>query len=201
MSDSTSEERPHTGEEPPHQSGQARLERTYDVVVIGGGAVGENVAARVVQRGLSALLIEEELLGGECSYWACMPSKALLRAGEVLRAARAVPGAAQAVTGDLDVRAVLERRDAFTSHWDDSAQVRWAERTGIPFVRGHGRLDGPRRVVVRPVGDTTEQQVEARHAVVVCSGARDPALDQPGGDERQGGTQATGRRRWRSRGV
>ncbi|REF36720.1 dihydrolipoyl dehydrogenase family protein [Thermasporomyces composti] len=183
MSDSASEERPHTrAEEPPRQTGaeQTPLDRTYDVVVIGGGAVGENVAARVVQRGLSALLIEQELLGGECSYWACMPSKALLRPGEVLRAARAVPGAAQAVTGDLDVRAVLERRDAFTSNWNDSSQVRWAEQTGITVARGRGRLDGPRRVVVQLSGDTEERPVEARHAVVLCTGSQPSIPPIPG---------------------
>lgn len=183
MSDSTSEQRPRpTAEEPPHEarSGQAPTQETYDVVVIGGGPVGENVAARVVQRGLSTLLIEEELLGGECSYWACMPSKALLRPGEVVQAARAVPGAAQAVTGDLDVRAVLERRDKFTSNWDDSAQVQWAEQTGITIARGHGRLDGPRRVVIRPTGDGTERHVEARHAVVVCTGSQPSIPPVPG---------------------
>ena len=83
----------------------------YDVVVIGGGAIGENVADRAVQGGMRTVLIESELVGGECSYWACMPSKALLRSGALLRATRNVDGAKQAVTGDLDVAGVLRRRE------------------------------------------------------------------------------------------
>ncbi|MGH3486655.1 MAG: FAD-dependent oxidoreductase, partial [Actinopolymorphaceae bacterium] len=111
-------------------------QNAYDVIVIGGGAVGENLAQRVVMRGLTAILVEAELFGGECSYWACMPSKALLRSGEALRAARAVPGATEAVTGQLDVPAVLARRDKFTSHWHDASQVEWAENAGITVLRG-----------------------------------------------------------------
>ena len=91
-----------------------------DVVVLGAGAVGENAAGRVVQGGLEAVLVEPHLIGGECSYWACMPSKALLRPGTALQAARAVAGSREAVTGTLDAQAVLQRRDSFTSHWDDS---------------------------------------------------------------------------------
>ena len=98
-----------------------------DVVVIGGGPTGENAAARVVRGGLTAALVEGDLLGGECSYWACMPSKALLRPGAVLAAARRVDGAAQAVTGSVDVAAVLARRDGFTSRWDDTGQEAWAK--------------------------------------------------------------------------
>ena len=86
-------------------------ETTFDLIVIGAGAVGENIADRAVQAGLSALLIESELVGGECSYWACMPSKALLRSGIVLRAAKAVGGAREALTGELDVAATFARRD------------------------------------------------------------------------------------------
>src|SRR5690348_8514432 len=120
----------------------------YDVIVLGAGAVGENVADRAVQGGLSAVLVERELVGGECSYWACMPSKALLRSAQALRAARRVRGAAEAVTGKLDVAAVLARRDDFTSHWSDAGQVRWVEHAGISLVRGHGRISGPQRVTV-----------------------------------------------------
>jgi len=97
--------------------------RTFDVVVIGAGPVGENVADRAGRRGLSVAVIESELVGGECSYWACMPSKALLRPGAVLAAARAVPGVAAAITGSVDPAAVLGRRDVFVSHWDDDGQV------------------------------------------------------------------------------
>src|SRR3712207_7648541 len=100
--------------------------REFDVVVLGGGPTGENVADVVVRGGLTAALVEAELVGGECSYWACMPSKALLRGTEALAAVRAVDGAAQAVTGEQDVAATLERRTRFTSNWDDAGQVTWA---------------------------------------------------------------------------
>jgi dihydrolipoamide dehydrogenase len=144
--------------------------RKYDVVVLGGGAVGENVADRAVQGGLTAVIVEHELLGGECSYWACMPSKALLRSAAALRAARRVPGAAEAITGDLDVAAVLARRDAFTSNWSDAGQVEWATGAGIDLVRGHGRISGTREVTVaRPDGSTLV--LIARHAVAVSTGS------------------------------
>ena len=110
-------------------------EQTYDVVVLGAGSTGENVADIVVRGGLTAVLVEPELVGGECSYWACMPSKALLRGTEVLLEARAVDGAAQAVTGEQDVDATLARRDTFTSHWDDSGQASWVEGAGIDLLR------------------------------------------------------------------
>src|SRR3954454_14257277 len=97
-------------------------EQTYDVVVLGAGPTGENVADVVVRGGLSAVLVESELVGGGCSYWACMASKALLRGTEVLEEARAVSGAAEAVTGEQDVVATLDRRTSFTHGWDDSSQ-------------------------------------------------------------------------------
>ena len=144
--------------------------RTYDLIVIGAGPVGENVADRAVQRGLSAVIIESELVGGECSYWACMPSKGLLRAGSALRAARAVDGARQAITGDLDVAGVLRRRDALTHSWNDSSQVKWLEGAGIDLVRGHGRLIGEKRVSVTSA-DGVVTELAARYAVAVCTGS------------------------------
>lgn len=153
-------------------------ERTYDVVVLGGGAVGENAADRAGRSGLSVVLVESELVGGECSYWACMPSKALLRPGAVLAAARAVPGAREAVTGRLDVAAVLARRDRMASDWDDEGQVRWLESTGIDLVRGTGRLNGPRRVEVEQ--DEGVVVLTARHAVIVATGSEPVVPEVPG---------------------
>ncbi|SDQ87162.1 NAD(P)/FAD-dependent oxidoreductase [Quadrisphaera sp. DSM 44207] len=141
-----------------------------DVVVLGGGPTGENVAARAVRGGLSAVLVEADLLGGECSYWACMPSKALLRPVHALAAARRVPGAREAVTGELDVPAALRYRDAFTSGWDDGHQVEWAEGAGIAVVRGWGRLAGQRRVEVT-ARDGSTATITARSAVVVATGS------------------------------
>ena len=147
---------------------------TYDVVVIGAGPVGENVADRAVKGGLTAVIVEKELVGGECSYWACMPTKALLRSNSALRAARAVGGAREAVTGRLDVEAVLRRRDGFASDWKDDGQVEWLGSAGIDLVRGHGRLAGPRRV------DVGGAVLTARHAVVIATGSDALLPDIPG---------------------
>ncbi|MFT2751942.1 dihydrolipoyl dehydrogenase family protein [Clavibacter sp. Sh2088] len=157
---------------------------SYDLIVIGAGPVGENVADRAKQGGLSVLVVESELVGGECSYWACMPSKALLRSGSALRAARAVAGSKEAVTGDLDVAAVLKRRDSFTSSWSDEGQVSWLEGIGIDLARGHGRISGPRRVTVTaPDGSVVEH--EATHAVAVSTGTAALLPDIPGLAEAQ----------------
>ncbi|MFI7492723.1 dihydrolipoyl dehydrogenase family protein [Micromonospora echinaurantiaca] len=142
---------------------------TYDLVVIGAGPVGENVADRVVQGGLTAAIVERELVGGECSYWACMPTKALLRSATALRAARRLPGAREAVTGDLDAIAVLRRRDSFASNWSDDGQVSWLDSAGITLYRGQGRISSDR--VVEVTGpDGTSTSLTARHAVVVATG-------------------------------
>jgi pyruvate/2-oxoglutarate dehydrogenase complex dihydrolipoamide dehydrogenase (E3) component len=145
-------------------------EKTYDVIVLGAGSTGENVADIAVRGGLSAVLVEAELVGGDCSYWACIPSKALLRGPEVLAEARAVRGAREAVTGELDVKETLARRSSFTGDGDDSGQVRWVERAGIELVRGTGRLAGERTVVVT-APDGTQLRLTARHAVAVCTGS------------------------------
>ena len=145
-------------------------EREFDVIVIGAGAVGENVADRVVQGGLTAVLMEAALVGGECSYWACMPSKALLRPGTALHGAQTVPGAGEAVTRTLDASAVLKRRDYFTSNWQDDGQVKWAEDAGIELIRGRGRITAPRAVEVTGV-DGKNYLLTARHAVVLSTGS------------------------------
>ena len=109
---------------PPRARGAAQ---TWDVVVLGGGPAGENVAQYAIQgSSRTAVIVEPELLGGECSYWACVPSKVLLRSVELLDCGRAVPGVAESVSGPVDVAAVLARRDAFTNHHDDAGQVKWA---------------------------------------------------------------------------
>jgi pyruvate/2-oxoglutarate dehydrogenase complex dihydrolipoamide dehydrogenase (E3) component len=150
----------------------------YDVIVIGAGSTGENVADRAVKGGLSAVIIESELVGGDCSYWACMPSKALLRPMAALRAAQRVGGARQAVTGDLDVDAVLARRDMFTSNWDDASQVKWVGDAHIELVRGQGKLAGERRVVV--VTRDGPVTLLAKHAVVLACGSAPAIPSVPG---------------------
>jgi pyruvate/2-oxoglutarate dehydrogenase complex dihydrolipoamide dehydrogenase (E3) component len=142
----------------------------YDVIVIGAGPVGENVADRITRGGLTVAIIESELVGGECSYWACMPTKALLRDAAALRAVRQLPGAAAAVTGPLDVNEILTRRDRFASNWSDEGQVAWLDSVGIDLIRGHGRISGPRTVTATD----TEGRVStltARHAVVIATGS------------------------------
>tara|TARA_R110002020_G_scaffold444329_1_gene655908 strand:+ start:192361 stop:193773 length:1413 start_codon:yes stop_codon:yes gene_type:complete len=149
-------------------------DNNWDVIVIGAGAVGENVADRAVQGGLSVVLVESELVGGECSYWACMPSKALIRSGLALRAVEKLPGAAEAVTGGINVEALLARRNSFTSDWDDAGQVKWVEKAGIGLERGHARLSGPKTVTVT-TDDGAKKTLTATHAVVVATGS-DPQL-------------------------
>jgi pyruvate/2-oxoglutarate dehydrogenase complex dihydrolipoamide dehydrogenase (E3) component len=152
---------------------------TYDVIVIGAGPVGENVADRVVQGGLSAAIVERELVGGECSYWACMPTKALLRSTAALRAARQVPGSREAVTGHLDVEAVLRRRDSFASHWKDDGQATWLGSAGITLYRGQGRIHSERCVEVADEAGTATM-LTARHAVVIATGSAALLPDIPG---------------------
>lgn len=146
-------------------------EQSYDVVVIGAGPAGENAADYARQRGLSAVIVEKELVGGECSYWGCMPSKAFLRPTEALAHARRVPAAAMAVTGEIDVAKVLRNRDAFTSNFDDASQVAWLDEVGVDLVRGHGRLAGEKVVEVEQADGTTVA-LRASVGVVVAIGSR-----------------------------
>ncbi|MFJ3223132.1 dihydrolipoyl dehydrogenase family protein [Streptomyces sp. NPDC086783] len=153
----------------------------YDVVVLGAGPVGENVADRTRAAGLSTAVVESELVGGECSYWACMPSKALLRPVIARADARRVPGLRQSVQGPLDAAAVLAHRDYYTSNWKDDGQVGWLEGIGADLHRGHGRLSGPREVTVEGP-DGGRRVLTARHAVAVCTGTRAALPDLPGLD-------------------
>jgi pyruvate/2-oxoglutarate dehydrogenase complex dihydrolipoamide dehydrogenase (E3) component len=146
----------------------------YDLIVIGAGAVGENVADRAVQGGLTALIVESELVGGDCSYWACMPSKALLRSGMVYRAAKKVGGASETITKQLDVAATFARRTAIIHDWDDEGQVEWLKGAHIDLARGLGVITGVKEVTV---GDTV---YTARHAVCVSTGSVALLPDIPG---------------------
>jgi pyruvate/2-oxoglutarate dehydrogenase complex dihydrolipoamide dehydrogenase (E3) component len=136
--------------------------REFDVVVLGAGVAGEVAAGRLGQNGLSVAIVEDRLVGGECSYYACMPSKALLRPVELAREVARVPGLE---LGPIDVPAVLARRDEVIAHLDDTGQVPWLEERGVTLVRGRGRLTGERRVAVGG------EELVARRAVVVATGS------------------------------
>jgi dihydrolipoamide dehydrogenase len=137
----------------------------FDVIVIGAGPAGEVVAGALSHQGRSVAIVEAALVGGECAYYACMPSKALLRPAEALAEALRVPGAAEAMTGSLDVRAALDRRDEVIHSLDDRSQLGWLAERDITLIRGHARLAGERTV---SVGD---RRYVANTAVVLAVGS------------------------------
>jgi pyruvate/2-oxoglutarate dehydrogenase complex dihydrolipoamide dehydrogenase (E3) component len=151
------------------------MNRTFDVVVVGGGPTGEEAAARLSDRGLQVALVEDRLIGGECAHWACIPSKALLRPPEALAEAGRIAGVRETLNGGPNVAAVLGRRDEVigvderTGEPGDGSLMSWIESHRITLVRGRGRLTGERRVTV------AGEELQARHAVVL-SGGSEPLL-------------------------
>jgi len=140
-------------------------ERSYDAIVLGAGPAGEVAAGRLADGGLRVAIAERDLIGGECSYYACMPSKALLRPADVLGEAKRIPGVPTG-HGELEAQAVLDRRDEVVHGLDDSAQLPWLEERGIDLFRGDARFDGERRVLV---GDDV---LVADRAVIVATGSK-----------------------------
>ena len=158
-------------------------ETTYDVIVIGSGPAGRALAVRTASKNLSTIIVEEELFGGDCPFWACIPSKALLRPGEALEAARQLGGARELIHGKniIDETAVFTRRDFFVRKWDDQFLIDFthSQNADIAVVRGKGVLTGEKRVKVSNVAGE-EMSLEAKHAVVLATGSSPIVPDIPG---------------------
>ena len=155
------------------------VDREVDVVVLGAGPVGQNVAARTRAAGLSVAIVERELVGGECSYWGCVPSKALLRPVIAVADVRRIEGAREVIGGPLATAGVFRRRDRYVTNWTDDGQAAAVEGMDVDLFRGHARLDGPQRVAVATADDGLVV-LAARHAVAICTGSTAALPDIPG---------------------
>ncbi len=170
-------------------------ETEADVVVLGAGPAGEVVAGRLADAGQDVVIVEPRLVGGECAFYGCMPSKALLRPAELLAETRRVPGVRELVSGTLDPQRVLDRRDEVIHDLDDAGQLPWLEDRGIRLVRGRGGFAAERTVEVRDDEGRPRERITARRAVIVATGTRPaippvPGLADVGGWTNREGTTA-----------
>ena len=192
------------------------MQQSFDVIVIGAGPAGEVAAGSLAERGKAVALVERELIGGECSFYACMPSKALLRPGELLDEIERVPGVAEASAGrGIDARVVLRRRDEVIHELSDEGQLPWLDKHGVTLLRGRARLAGERRVRGRRRRRARGARGGDRRDRLGCAAAADPrprrgrAVDEPRGDDRRRGPRRVARARaaassassWRRRGA